>query len=141
MCIAGVFGGLKSGVTETTKNVFLESVFQSVPIRKTAKRHGLNTDASFRFERGIDPEITVLAAKRAALLIQELAGNKLSVITDLYPNPIPHQKVEVKFENINKLIGQDIPKETVLSILSDLEIYVEKETEAQPEAVHTIFQE
>jgi phenylalanyl-tRNA synthetase beta chain len=130
MCIAGVFGGLNSGVKEGTKNVFLESAyFNPVSIRKTAKRHGLNTDASFRFERGIDPETVVLAAKRAALLIQELAGGKLSVITDIYPNPIPHQKVEVKFENINKLIGQDIPEETVLSILDDLGIYVEKKIE------------
>ncbi len=130
MCIAGVFGGLNSGVTENTKNVFLESAyFNPVSIRKSAKRHGLNTDASFRFERGIDPETVVLAAKRAALLIQELAGGKLSVITDIYPNPIPHQKVEVKFGNINRLIGQDIPKETVLSILDDLGIYVEKKNE------------
>lgn len=130
MCVAGVFGGANSGVTEGTKNVFLESAyFNPVSIRKTAKRHGLNTDASFRFERGIDPETVVLAAKRAALLIQELAGGKLSVITDIYPNPIPHQKVEVKFANINKLIGQDIPKETVLSILDDLGIYVEKKRE------------
>jgi phenylalanyl-tRNA synthetase beta chain len=130
MCIAGVFGGLNSGVKEGTKNVFLESAyFNPVSIRKTAKRHGLNTDASFRFERGIDPETVVLAAKRAALLIQELAGGKLSMITDIYPNPIPHQKVEVKFANINKLIGQDIPQETVLSILDDLGIYVEKKVE------------
>lgn len=130
MCVAGVFGGTNSGVTEGTKNVFLESAyFNPVSIRKTAKRHGLNTDASFRFERGIDPETVVLAAKRAALLIQELAGGKLSVITDIYPNPIPHQKVEVKFANINKLIGQDIPKETVLSILDNLGIYVEKKRE------------
>jgi phenylalanyl-tRNA synthetase beta chain len=130
MCIAGVFGGLNSGVTQGTKNVFLESAyFNPVSIRKTAKRHGLNTDASFRFERGIDPETVVLAAKRAALLIQELAGGKLSVITDIYPNPIPHQKVEVKFANINRLIGQDIPQETVLSILDDLGIYVEKKKE------------
>ena len=130
MCIAGVFGGANSGVTEGTKNVFLESAyFNPVSIRKTAKRHGLNTDASFRFERGIDPETVVLAAKRAALLIQELAGGKLSVITDIYPNPIPHQKVEVKFAKINNLIGQDIPQETVLSILDDLGIYVEKKKE------------
>jgi phenylalanyl-tRNA synthetase beta chain len=130
MCIAGVFGGLNSGVTANTKNVFLESAyFNPVSIRKTAKRHGLSTDASFRFERGIDPETVVYAAKRAALLIQEVAGGKLSVITDVYPNPIPHQKVEVKFANINRLIGQDIPKETVLSILDDLGIYVEKKTE------------
>ena len=130
MCIAGVFGGLNSGVSARTKNVFLESAyFNPVTIRKTAKRHGLSTDASFRFERGIDPETVVLAAKRAALLIQELAGGKLSVITDIYPNPIPHQKVEVKFANINRLIGQEIPKETVLSILDDLGIYVEKKSE------------
>ncbi|MBL4586809.1 MAG: phenylalanine--tRNA ligase subunit beta, partial [Flavobacteriales bacterium] len=130
MCIAGVFGGLNSGVTETTKNIFLESAyFNPVSIRKAAKRHGLNTDASFRFERGIDPETVVLAAKRAALLIQELAGGKLSVITDIYPNPIRHQKVEVKYANINQLIGQKIPKETVLSILDDLGIYVEKKNE------------
>lgn len=130
MCIAGVFGGLNSGVTEGTKNVFLESAyFNPVSIRKTAKRHGLSTDASFRFERGIDPETVVYAAKRAALLIQELAGGKLSVITDIYPNPIPHQKVEVKFANINRLIGQEIPKETVLSILDDLGIYVEKKND------------
>ena len=130
MCIAGVFGGLNSGVTEETKNVFLESAyFNPVSIRKTAKRYGLNTDASFRFERGIDPETVVLAAKRAALLIQELAGGKLSVITDIYPNPIPHQKVEVKFANINRLIGQDIPKETMLSILDDLGIFVEKKND------------
>jgi len=130
MCIAGVFGGMTSGVTEDTSNVFLESAyFNPVSIRKTAKRHGLNTDASFRFERGIDPETVVLAAKRAALLIQELAGGKLSVITDIYPKPIAHFKVEVKFANINKLIGQVIPKRTVLSILDDLGIYIEKETE------------
>ena len=130
MCIAGVFGGLSSGVNENTKNVFLESAyFNPVSVRKTAKRHGLNTDASFRFERGIDPETVVYAAKRAALLIQEVAGGKLSVITDIYPNPIPHHKVEVKFANINRLIGQDIPKETVLSILDDLGIYVEKKND------------
>jgi phenylalanyl-tRNA synthetase beta chain len=130
MCIAGVFGGLNSGVTAKTKNVFLESAyFNPVSIRKTAKRHGLSTDASFRFERGIDPETVVYAAKRAALLIQQVAGGKLSVITDIYPNPIPHQKVEVKFANINSLIGQEIPKETVLSILDDLGIYIEKQRE------------
>jgi phenylalanyl-tRNA synthetase beta chain len=130
MCIAGVFGGISSGVTEATTNVFLESAyFNPVSIRKSAKRYGLNTDASFRFERGIDPETVVLAAKRAALLIQALAGGKLSTITDIYPDPIRHAKVEVKFASINRLIGQDIPKETVLSILDDLEVYVEKQTE------------
>ncbi len=130
MCIAGVFGGVNSGVTESTTNIFLESAyFNPVSIRKCAKRHGLNTDASFRFERGIDPETVVYAAKRAALLIQELAGGKLSEITDIYPSPIPHFKVEVQFENINRLIGQEIPENTVTSILEDLGIYVEKKVE------------
>lgn len=127
MCIAGVFGGATSGVTEQTVNVFLESAyFNPVTIRKTAKRHALSTDASFRFERGIDPEITVYAAKRAALLIQQVAGGKTSAITDIYPNPIPHFKVEVKFANIARLIGQNIPQETVVSILEDLGIFIEK---------------
>lgn len=127
MCIAGVFGGAGSGVTPQTLNIFLESAyFNPVSIRKTAKRHGLSTDASFRFERGIDPEITVLAAKRAALLIQELAGGRLSTITDISPNPIPHHKVEVKFANIDRLIGQAIPQEDVISILEDLGIFIEK---------------
>lgn len=127
MCIAGVFGGVHSGVTEQTVNVFLESAyFNPVSIRKTAKRHGLSTDASFRFERGIDPEITVYAAKRAALLIQQVAGGKTSAITDLYPNPIPHFKVEVKFADIDRLIGQAIPQDTVVSILEDLGIFIEK---------------
>ncbi len=127
MCIAGVFGGANSGVTEQTVNVFLESAyFNPVTIRKTAKRQGLSTDASFRFERGIDPEITVYAAKRAALLIQQVAGGKTSDITDIYPNPIPHFKVEVKFANIDRLIGQAIPQDSVVSILEDLGIFIEK---------------
>ncbi|MFT6027077.1 MAG: phenylalanyl-tRNA synthetase beta chain, partial [Bacteroidia bacterium] len=130
MCIAGVFGGINSGVSASTKNIFLESAyFNPVAIRKCAKRHGLNTDASFRFERGIDPETVVYAAKRAALLIQELAGGKLSTITDIYPNPIPHFKVEVKYANIDRLIGQAIPQEIVLSILDDLGVFVEKKIE------------
>jgi phenylalanyl-tRNA synthetase beta chain len=127
MCIAGVFGGANSGVSDSTVNVFLESAyFNPVTIRKTAKRQGLSTDASFRFERGIDPEITVYAAKRAALLIQQVAGGKTSAITDLYPNPVPHFKVEVKFANIDRLIGQAIPQDTVVSILEDLGIFIEK---------------
>ncbi|MDC0303923.1 phenylalanine--tRNA ligase subunit beta [Flavobacteriales bacterium] len=130
MCIAGVFGGIGSGVTESTKNIFLESAyFNPVSIRKSAKRHGLNTDASFRFERGIDPETVVLAAKRAALLIQELAGGKLSSITDIYPAPLPHFKVEVKYASINRLIGQEISEEKVQSILIDLGIFIEKKTD------------
>lgn len=130
MCIAGVFGGMGSGVTEKTTNVFLESAyFSPVSIRKTAKRQGLNTDASFRFERGIDPDITVYAAKRAALLIQELAGGKISNITDIYPTPIERFRFEVRFSKINEIVGHDIPKKDVRTILKDLEVFIEKEKE------------
>lgn len=130
MCIAGVFGGIGSGVSDTTTDVFLESAyFNPVSIRKTAKRHGLNTDASFRFERGIDPDITVHAAKRAALLIKELAGGKISPITDIYPKPIERFRFEVRYSKINELVGQEIPKEMVRTILTDLGIYIEKDKE------------
>ena len=132
MCIAGVFGGIDSGVTEKTKSIFLESAyFNPVSIRKTAKRHGLNTDASFRFERGIDPNITEYALKRAALLIQELAGGDItSDIIDLYPKKIEDFQVRLSFENAKKIIGEDIPKETIKSILTSLEIKVNNVTEA-----------
>ncbi|WP_027137482.1 phenylalanine--tRNA ligase subunit beta [Gaetbulibacter saemankumensis] len=132
MCIAGVFGGLDSGVTEHTTNIFLESAyFNPVSIRKTAKRHGLNTDASFRFERGIDPNITEYALKRATLLIQELAGGEVTCdIIDFYPNKIEDFQVRLSFENAKKLIGEEIPKETIKRILSSLEIKVNNVTEA-----------
>ncbi|WP_372936934.1 phenylalanine--tRNA ligase subunit beta [Seonamhaeicola sp.] len=132
MCIAGVFGGEYSGVTENTTSIFLESAyFNPVSIRKSAKRHGLNTDASFRFERGIDPNITEYALKRAALLIQELAGGEItSDIIDLYPKKIEDFQVRLSFENAKKLIGEDIPKETIKSILTSLEIKVNNVTEA-----------
>ena len=131
MCIAGVFGGIHSGVTEATTNIFLESAyFNPVSVRKTAKRHGLNTDASFRFERGIDPNITEYALKRAALLILEIAGGEIaSDITDTYPNKIKDFQVRLSFENAAKLIGQEIPKETIKSILSSLDIKVNNVTE------------
>ncbi|MFT5279115.1 MAG: phenylalanyl-tRNA synthetase beta chain, partial [Bacteroidia bacterium] len=130
MCIAGVFGGISSGVTEKTTDVFLESAyFNPVSVRKTAKRHGLNTDASFRFERGIDPDITVYAAKRAALLIQELAGGKISNITDIYPTPIERFRFDVRFSKINEIVGHEIPKEDVRTILKDLDVFIEKEKE------------
>ena len=131
MCIAGVFGGQDSGVTENTTSIFLESAyFNPVSIRKSAKRHGLNTDASFRFERGIDPNITVYALKRAALLIQELAGGEItSDIIDLYPNKIKDFEVRLSFENAKKLIGEEIPKETIKRILTSLEIKVNNITE------------
>lgn len=126
MCIAGVFGGIESGVTENTKNVFIESAhFNSVYIRKTAKRHGLHTDASFRFERGSDPNITVYALKRAALLIKEIAGGEISSdIIDVYPNKIKECTVELTFKNLKRLIGKEIEKNLVKHILSSLDIKV-----------------
>ena len=131
LCIAGVFGGMKSGVTENTTNIFLESAyFNPVSVRKTAKRHGLNTDASFRFERGIDPNTTEYALKRAALLIQELAGGEItSDATDSYPTKIEDFQVRVSFENITKLIGEELSRETIKNILSSLEIKINSVTD------------
>ena len=130
MCLAGVFGGLESGTTEETKNVFIESAyFNPTSIRKSARRHGLNTDASFRFERGIDPNITIYALKQAALLVKELAGGTVSMdIVDVYPNPIADFKVELKYGYVNSLIGKEIPAETVKSIVTSLEMKIENET-------------
>ncbi|MBO6881337.1 phenylalanine--tRNA ligase subunit beta [Winogradskyella sp.] len=132
MCIAGVFGGIDSGVTESTTNIFLESAyFDPVSVRKTAKRHGLNTDASFRFERGIDPNITEYALKRAALMITEIAGGEISSdISDAYPNKIEDFQVRLSFDNAKKLIGEEIPRETIKSILTSLDIKVNNVTEA-----------
>ena len=132
MCIAGVFGGQKSGVTEYTNSIFLESAyFNPVSIRKTAKRHNLNTDASFRFERGIDPEITEYALKRAALLIQEVAGGEItSDIIDLYPKKIENFAVFLNFERAFKLIGQELPKETIKKIVASLDIKVNSSSDA-----------
>ena len=124
MCIGGVFGGLKSGVTETTKNIFLESAyFNPVSVRKTARRHGLNTDASFRFERGCDPDNTVYTLKHAALLIQELAGGTISSdIVDAYPEAIKPFDVSLSLQKVASLIGKEIEKETVETLLKALEI-------------------
>ena len=132
MCIAGVFGGEKSGVTAKTKAVFLESAyFNPVSIRKTAKRHGLNTDASFRYERGTDPNITIDALKQAAILIQKLAGGQVSSeIIDFYPKPIENHIVELNYDSIDRLIGQEIPKKTVKSILVNLEIKILNESKS-----------
>ncbi|MFC6858676.1 phenylalanine--tRNA ligase subunit beta [Zunongwangia atlantica] len=131
LCIAGVFGGLHSGVSKNTSQVFLESAyFNPVNVRKTAKRHGLNTDASFRFERGIDPSITEYALKRAALLITELAGGEItSDIDDLYPKKIEDFQVFLTFDKVNKLIGENLEEETIKSILASLEIRVNNVTE------------
>ena len=126
LCIAGVFGGMDSGVSETTTTLFLESAyFNPVAIRKTAKRHTLSTDASFRFERGIDPTITEYALKRAAILIQEVAGGEItSDIIDVYNKKIEDFSVVLNFENVKKIIGQEIPKETIKKILVSLDIKV-----------------
>jgi len=131
MCIAGVFGGLNSGVSESTVNVFLESAyFNPVTTRKTARRHGLNTDSSFRFERGCDPNNTIYVLKRAALLIKEMAGGTISSdIVDIYPTPIKPFEVDITFDKIDKLIGKEIGKDTIKSILQNLEIEVVSETE------------
>ena len=126
MCIAGVFGGISSGVKQSTSNIFLESAwFNPVSVRKTSKRHGLKTDASFRFERGTDPDMTVTALKRAAILIQELAGGQISSeISDIYPvqaNPFP---IEISYKNVSRLIGKIIPADEIRATLSGLGIKV-----------------
>ena len=131
MCIAGVFGGLHSGVKDSTTSIFLESAwFDSVYIRKTARRHTLSTDASFRFERGTDPNGTIYALKRAALLIKEVAGGEISSeIVDVYPNPVADFQVDVTYANIKRLIGVDLGNEKIKQILAALEIRIENETE------------
>jgi phenylalanyl-tRNA synthetase beta chain len=131
MCIAGVFGGLKSGVTDFTTGIFLESAyFNPNYIRRTSQLHGLKTDASFRFERGTDPNMTVFALKRAALLIKELAGGDItSEVIDIYPNPIKDFKVGMKFRNIDRLIGKKLDRETIYKILNSLDIKVENTDE------------
>ena len=131
MCIAGVFGGADSGVTENTTSIFLESAyFNPVSIRKSAKRHALNTDASFRFERGIDPNITEYALKCAAILIQEVAGGEItSDIVDIYPKKIEDFQVRLSFDNARKLIGEEIPREIIKRILMSLDIKINNVTE------------
>ena len=128
MCIAGVFGRLDSGVTENTTSVFIESAyFNPTWVRKTARRHGLSTDASFRYERGADPSITVYAAKLAAILIQELAGGEICrEIVDVYPQPILPAKVELSLKYCADLIGKQIPEDLIVKILQALDIAVEK---------------
>jgi phenylalanyl-tRNA synthetase beta chain len=126
LALAGVFGGLDSGISANTKNIFLESAyFDSVSTRKTAKAHGLSTDASFRFERGTDPNMTIRAIKRVASIILEIAGGELtSEIIDVYPTTIAHTKIEFSLSKSNELIGKEIPSERVLNILKALEIVV-----------------
>ncbi len=130
MCIAGVFGGAASGISEQTTSIFLESAyFNPVSVRKTSKLHGLKTDASFRFERGTDPAMTLYALKRAALLIQEIAGGKVSSdITDFYPNPIEPFKVELPFLRCDKLIGKIIDRSIIKNIITSLGIEITSES-------------
>jgi phenylalanyl-tRNA synthetase beta chain len=133
MCIGGVFGGIGSGVTESTQNIFLEAAhFNAKWIRRSSMRHNLRTDAAKVFEKGSDPNLTVYALKRAAMLIQELAGGQIaSEVTDLYPNPIHPAEVTIRYARINKLIGEDIPPETVKSILDALDMDILEESDTQ----------
>lgn len=130
MCIAGVFGGATSGVTDSTTDIFLESAyFDPTHIRKTSKRHMLQTDASFRFERGADPNITEYALKRAIILIQEIAGGKVSSeIKDVYPKPIKKWPVDITYTTVDRLIGKKIDRQVIKDILTDLEIEIVEET-------------
>lgn len=130
MCIAGVFGGAESGVSEKTKNIFLESAyFNPVSVRKTSKRFGLKTDASFRFERGTDPDMTVFALKYAALLIKEVAGGEISSeISDFYPAPVAPFEVELAYAHVDRLIGKQIPHGEIKAIVSALDIKITGET-------------
>ena len=132
MCIAGVFGGLDSGVTEETTSIFLEAAFfNPVSVRKTAKHHALNTDASFRFERTVDPNRVVWALKRAALLIQEVAGGSVSSeVIDIYPTPIENFIIDFSYEKCDQLIGEAIDRDTIKDILENLEIHVLEENAA-----------
>jgi phenylalanyl-tRNA synthetase beta chain len=131
MCIAGVFGGIASGITANTKNIFLESAyFSSNYVRKTSMHHQLKTDASFRYERGTDPNITIYALKRAALLMKEIAGAQISSeIIDVYPSKIENRTIVVKDKNVNRLIGKEIPRDEIFSILSRLDIEIKEKTE------------
>ena len=130
MCIAGVFGGKGSGTYETTKNVVLESAyFHPTWIRKSARRHGLSTDASFRFERGVDPNGTIYALQQAAILCKQLAGGKISMeVCDVYPEPMKNAVVELSYEYVHNLVGKEIPVDTIKSICESLEMKVLSET-------------
>ncbi|MFW5886289.1 MAG: phenylalanine--tRNA ligase subunit beta [Bacteroidota bacterium] len=129
IALAGIFGGLDSGVTSQTINIFLESAyFNPVSVRKTARRHGLNTDASFRFERGVDPNMTLYALKRSALLIKELAGGTISSnLVDVYPKPIKPYEIFLSYFNLKRLVGKELEKDKVKSILTSLDIEINKE--------------
>lgn len=131
MCIAGVFGGQESGISDTTTNVFLESAcFDPVFVRKTARRHGLNTDASFRYERGTDPNIVIYALKLAAMMIKEVAGGKITCAPiDIYPEPVKDFEVSIKYAHVDRLIGKKIDHEIIKNILRSLEMKIVEECE------------
>ena len=131
MCIAGVFGGKGSGTYDTTHSVVLESAyFHPTWIRKSARRHGLSTDASFRFERGVDPNGTIYALKQAAILCQQLAGGKVSMqVRDVYPDPLPDFEVDLRYNYVHQLVGKEIPVETIKSIVTSLEMRIVEERE------------
>lgn len=133
MCIAGVFGGLDSGVTDGTTSIFLEcAYFNPTSVRKTARRHGLNTDSSFRFERGVDPNGTLYVLKLAALMVKELAGGEIcGNVVDLYPNEIKPFPVTLSYSHLNTLIGKEIPTDTVDNILSSLEIEIKNRRDGE----------
>jgi phenylalanyl-tRNA synthetase beta chain len=125
MCIAGVFGGKDSGVSESTTSIFLESAyFSPTSVRKTAQRHGLKTDSSFRFERGTDPNMPVVALQQAAMLIQEIAGGTISEAIDVYPKPVENFRIDTSYETIDRLIGKKIGNERIREILTDLGIQI-----------------
>jgi phenylalanyl-tRNA synthetase beta chain len=142
MCIAGVFGGLHSGVTEKTKNIFLESAyFDPVYIRKTSFRHGLRTDAATRFEKGIDISGTVDIAKRAALLITEIAGGTIaSDIIDVYPDPLPKKEITVKYPYVEKLSGKKYPPADIKKILSSLGFSITQGRNGHPHHGNSVSQ-
>ena len=131
MCMGGILGGIDSGVTESTQNIFLESAyFNPATIRRSSKHHAINTDASFRFERGADPQMTLFALRRAALLIREIAGGKItSEIVDVYPGPIHPWQIEFRYETADRLIGKVIGRDIIKNILTSLDIVIQKETE------------
>ncbi len=133
LCLAGIYGGLDSGITEKTTSIFLESAyFDPITIRKSSKYHGLNTDASYRFERGVDPNITDLALKRACILIKQICKNSMvsSDITDVYPKRIEEKQIIIGFKNIENLIGKKIDREIIKRIITSLDIKIESITES-----------
>ena len=133
LCLAGIFGGIDSGISEKTTSIFIESAFfDPITIRKSAKYHNLSTDSSYRFERGIDPNITKYALKRAVLMIKEICKNSIvsSDLIDLYPKPIEDIQIILGFDKVEKIIGQKIEKEIIKNIISSLDIKINSITES-----------